>query len=249
MRGNFFIPLRIIIWIVLLIFFLVGLWAGLFEALGGDDWAEQRQRLVKEQIIGQGIKDERVILAMLKVPRHEFVPPEYRAKAYTDNPLPIGHGQTISQPYIVALMSEVVALKGDEKVLEVGTGSGYQAAILAELAMEVYSVEIDSSLAHQARKALDELHYHNIWIRVGDGYLGWKEKAPFDAIVVTAAPDHVPEPLLEQLKVGGRMVIPIKKNDYQQLMLITRNREGIEEEVIAEVKFVPMKGVAEGKRQ
>src|SRR5512139_2525652 len=174
-----------------------------------EDFKVMREKMVETQIKARGVKDPRVLSAMLKVERHRFVPRDLQTSAYSDQPLPIGEGQTISQPYIVALMTELLELKGEEKVLEVGTGSGYQAAILAELAEEVYTIEIVESLATSARKTLLELGFKNIKVKAGDGYLGWPEVSPFDVIIVTAAPDHVPQPLIDQLKDGGRLVIPV----------------------------------------
>src|SRR4030042_2223240 len=173
------------------------------------DFKTMRQKMVETQIKARGVKDPRVLSAMHKVERHLFVPKELQTSAYTDQPLPIGEDQTISQPYIVALMTELLELKGGENVLEIGTGSGYQAAILAELAKEVYTIEIVEPLASSAKNRLLELGYQNINVKAGDGYLGWPEVGPFDAIIVTAAPDHIPKPLIDQLQEGGRMVIPV----------------------------------------
>jgi protein-L-isoaspartate(D-aspartate) O-methyltransferase len=212
------------------------------------DFKAMRERMVETQIKARGIKDARVLSAMLKVERHRFVPKEYQSSAYSDQPLPIGGGQTISQPYIVALMTELLELKGDEKVLEVGTGSGYQAAILAELAKEVYSIEIVEPLASTAKKRLLELGYQNIRVKAGDGYLGWPEFAPFDAIIITCAPDHIPNPLLEQLKEGGRLVLPVA-NDGQQLKKIVKRLGKIESTDIAPVIFVPMTGEGVKKKK
>jgi protein-L-isoaspartate(D-aspartate) O-methyltransferase len=211
------------------------------------DFDTMRERMVETQIKARGINDTRVLSAMLRVERHRFVPREYQSSAYSDQPLPIGEGQTISQPYIVALMTELLELKGDEKVLEVGTGSGYQAAILAELAKEVYSIEIIESLASTAKKRLLELGYQNIRVKAGDGYLGWPEAAPFDAIIITCAPDHIPNPLLEQLKEGGRFVLPVA-GDGQQLKKIVKRLGKIESTDIAPVIFVPMIGEGVKKR-
>lgn len=205
-----------------------------------------REQMVKEQIIKRGVQDSLVLKAMLQVERHKFVPQQYRNLAYIDRPLPIGYEQTISQPYIVALMTSLLNLKGDEKVLEIGTGSGYQAAILGELAKEVYSIEILEPLAESAKSLLESFGYTNIFVKCGDGYKGWPEHALFDAIIVTCAPPSIPEPLLEQLKVGGRMVIPVG-TAYQELLLITRTQEGINKESIIPVIFVPMQGKAQDK--
>jgi protein-L-isoaspartate(D-aspartate) O-methyltransferase len=210
------------------------------------DYKALRQKMVETQIKARGVKDPRVLWALDKVDRHLFVPGELQPQAYQDHPLPIGHGQTISQPYIVALMTELLELKGGEKVLEIGTGSGYQAAILAELAKEVYTIEIVEPLASSAEKRLRELGYENVHVRAGDGYLGWPEGAPFDAIMVTAAPDHIPQPLLDQLKEGGCMVVPVGSG-FQTLKKIWKRGGKIETKDIAPVIFVPMTG--EGLKQ
>jgi protein-L-isoaspartate(D-aspartate) O-methyltransferase len=182
-----------------------------------------------------------VLTAMLKVERHLFVPRDLQSQAYQDHPLPIGEGQTISQPYIVALMTELLDFTGGEKVLEIGTGSGYQAAILAELVKEVYTIEIVESLASSARKKLDELGYRNIQVRAGDGYKGWPDAAPFDAVIVTAAPDHIPQPLIDQLKEGGRLVIPVGAG-FQTLKRIVKREGKVVTQDIIPVMFVPMTG-------
>lgn len=207
-------------------------------------FAEDRRRMVAEQIAARGVRDMTVLQAMRTVPRHEFVPEELRPSAYRDTPLPIGYDQTISQPYIVALMTEALSLEGGEKVLEVGTGSGYQAAVLDEIAGSVYTIEIVPELAEGARATLDRLGYKDVRVRTGDGYRGWPEEAPFDAIVVTAAPDHVPQPLLDQLKVGGRLVLPVGRS-RQQLQVWTRTEDGFEPHFSIPVQFVPMTGEAE----
>ena len=205
------------------------------------DFKAMRQKMVETQIEARGVKDPRVLSAMLKVERHLFVSKELQTSAYTDQPLAIGEGQTISQPYIVALMTELLELKGEEKVLEIGTGSGYQAAILAELAKEVYTIEIIETLATSAKNVLLQIGYQNIMAKTGDGYLGWPELAPFDAIIVTAAPDHIPKPLLEQLKEGGRMVVPV--GTYNQVLKrIIKRSERIETSDIVPVVFVPLTG-------
>ncbi|MCK5288455.1 MAG: protein-L-isoaspartate(D-aspartate) O-methyltransferase [Candidatus Omnitrophica bacterium] len=202
---------------------------------------QARQDMVETQIKYRGIKDTRLLKAMLKVKRHLFVPDNLRNLAYHDKPLPIGEEQTISQPYIVAIMTELLNLDGNEKVLEIGTGSGYQAAILAELAKEVYSIEIVQSLAEQSEKLLEDLGYKNITVKYGDGYRGWEEHAPFDAIIVTCAPPYIPKPLLEQLAEGGRMVIPVGTY-LQELKLLEKINSQIKSKSIIPVRFVPMTG-------
>jgi protein-L-isoaspartate(D-aspartate) O-methyltransferase len=204
-----------------------------------DTHAELRQRMVARQIEARGVRDPRVLDAMRRVPRHLFVPPELQDDAYTDGPLPIGHSQTISQPYIVAYMTEALELTPRHKVLEVGTGSGYQAAVLGACAREVYTIEIVAALAERAATTLRQLGYRNVHVRHGDGYDGWPEQAPFDAIMVTAAPDHVPEPLVAQLAVGGRMIIPVGKGD-QELRLIRKTAAGVVERSTMPVRFVPL---------
>lgn len=205
--------------------------------------AAERERMVSEQIQARGVRDRRVLAAMRQTPRHLFVGETQRPFAYDDMPLPIGGGQTISQPYIVARMTELVRPQSSDRVLEVGTGSGYQAAVLSPLVAEVYSIEIDSELADAARRRLHELDYRNVTVRTGDGYLGWPESAPFDIIVVTAAPDHVPQPLLEQLKPGGRLVLPVGPTDAtQELRLIEKRQDGkLRVSNIIPVRFVPLR--------
>ena len=211
------------------------------ESGPGGDFKAMREKMVETQIKARGVKNSRVLSAMLKVERHLFVPKDLESSAYSDQPLPIGEGQTISQPYIVALMTELLELKGGEKVLEIGTGSGYQAAILAELAKEVYTIEIVERLATSAKNLLLALGYQNVNVKAGDGYLGWPEAAPFDAIIVTCAPDHVPDPLLEQLKEGGRMVLPVGTYT-QELKRIVKRSGKIEVKDTIPVIFVPMTG-------
>jgi len=206
-----------------------------------NDFKKEREAMVKCQIEARGVNDSRVLEAMLKVERDKFVPENVRLYSYADRPLPIGEGQTISQPFIVALMTEALNLKGDEKVLEIGTGSGYQAAILGELAKEVYTIEIVASLARQAEKLLKDLNYMNVKVKTGDGFLGWPEFAPFDGIIVTCAPPQVPPPLIEQLKEGGRMVIPVGEA-FQELKLLEKRNGKIITRSIIPVRFVPMTG-------
>ncbi|MFN2541823.1 MAG: protein-L-isoaspartate(D-aspartate) O-methyltransferase [Chthoniobacterales bacterium] len=210
-----------------------------------SDLATERQRMVQEQLMPRGIHDERVLGAMAKVPREEFVPPEVRAASYSDQPLPIGYGQTISQPLIVAFMTEQLRPSPKDRVLEVGTGSGYQAAILAELLAEVYSIEIVEPLAKTAAATLQRLGYKNVRVKAGDGYQGWPEFAPFDAIIVTCAPEHVPQPLTNQLKEGGRMVIPVGGPGIQELYLLEKENGQLRQRAVDTVRFVPMTGEAE----
>ncbi len=212
---------------------------------GDDDRAEERRQMVSRQIEARDVRDPRVLRAMRNVPRHLFVPESQRRHAYEDRPLPIGHRQTISQPYIVALMTELAAVKPDDRVLEIGTGSGYQAAVLAEMGVRVFSIEIVEPLAKRAKKTLDALGYgKRVEVRHGDGYAGWPAHAPFDAVVVTAAPPKIPEPLKQQLKVGGRLVIPV--GDYfQKLVVVTRTEKGFRKRSVAPVRFVPMTGKAQ----
>ncbi|MFP4025557.1 MAG: protein-L-isoaspartate(D-aspartate) O-methyltransferase [Thiohalospira sp.] len=205
-----------------------------------DKYEKVRQRMVRDQVVARGIKDQKVIQAMLNVPRHMFVPANYERMAYEDRPLPIGEGQTISQPYIVALMTETLNLKKEMKVLEIGTGSGYQSAILAEIVNEVYTIEIIESLGKKAENLLSGLGYKNIHVKIGDGYKGWPEKAPFDAIIVTCAPTDVPKPLEEQLKEGGKMIIPVGGSIVQELALLEKKGGKLKKKIVAPVRFVPM---------
>jgi len=200
--------------------------------------------MVRTQVEARGVRDPRVLAAMRSVPRDRFVPAEYRAEAYRDSPLPIGDGQTISQPYIVALMTELLDVGPGEKVLEIGTGSGYQAAVLAAMGVEVYTIEIRRSLCERAELLLGELGYDSVHVRCGDGYGGWPDAAPFDGIVVTAAPERLPEPLLSQLRDGAHMVIPVGAF-YQELRVVTRSGDGFEERSVIPVRFVPMTGEVE----
>jgi protein-L-isoaspartate(D-aspartate) O-methyltransferase len=230
--------------------------AGFFEtppppqkgsARGGEEtFARLRALMVDRQIAARGITDSAVLDAMRSVPRHLFVSEEHRSEAYEDYPLPIGHGQTISQPFIVAAMTEALALSPKSRVLEIGTGSGYQAAVLAEIANEVFTIEIIEPLGRHAETTLITLGYTNISVKIGDGYRGWPEHAPFDAIIVTAAPDHIPQPLVDQLAMDGRMVLPL--GDEEQTMVILRKTpKGIIREDRYGVRFVPMTGEAEKK--
>jgi protein-L-isoaspartate(D-aspartate) O-methyltransferase len=196
--------------------------------------------MVEYQVKARGIDDKKVIDAFLKVERHRFVPNRYLPHAYDDCPLPIGEGQTISQPYIVAFMTYVLNLSSTDKVLEIGTGSGYQAAILGELCDNVFTVEVIPSLGRKAESLLKELGYENVKMKIGDGYKGWKEYAPYDAIIVTCAPTHVPEPLKEQLKDGGRMIIPVGKRSNQELVLLRKMGDRLKKEKTLPVRFVPM---------
>ncbi|TEU05553.1 MAG: protein-L-isoaspartate(D-aspartate) O-methyltransferase [Candidatus Aminicenantes bacterium] len=203
------------------------------------DFARKRERMVETQIEARGVKDDKVLEAMRKVPRHLFVPENMKLYAYRDEPLVIGEGQTISQPYIVAYMTEALQLKGHERILEVGTGSGYQAAVLAEIIQEVFSVELLESLSLKAQDTLKRLGYKNIHFRIGDGTLGWKERAPYDAIMVTAAPAKVPKALQEQLTIGGKMIIPVGAA-FQELVLLTREKRKYKKKILLPVRFVPL---------
>lgn len=237
---------KILLFVLILLVGCTGAGASITPTAVGDDaaYVEQREEMVTNTIKGRGIEDQRILEAMESVPRHLFVPEEQRAKAYNDYPLPIGYGQTISQPYIVALMTEQLELEPGDKVLEVGTGSGYQAAVLAAIPnIEVYSIEIVPQLAERADQTLDQLGY-DVHTREGDGYYGWPEQAPFDAIIVTAAPDHVPPPLLDQLAPGGRMVIPIgPPGGYQTLWRFVKDADGeVRAENMGGVAFVPLTG-------
>jgi protein-L-isoaspartate(D-aspartate) O-methyltransferase len=200
--------------------------------------------MVREQLRGRDIKDSRVLDAMQKVLRHKFVPQEIIDSAYSDNALPLALGQTVSQPYIVAYMTQALRLRGNERVLEIGTGSGYQAAVLAEIVPEVYTIEIIPELTERAHATLGQLGYTNVHFRTGDGYQGWPEAAPFDAIIVTAAPDHVPQPLVEQLKPGGRLILPVGRFE-QELVVVEKTNSGTTRRSTIAVRFVPMTGRAQ----
>ncbi len=224
-----------------------------FPAIGAfaepDAYTLARQRMVEKDIRGRGIRDAAVIDAMSRVPRHLFVPENVRSRAYGDHPLPIGEGQTISQPYVVALMTEALDLRPEDRVLEIGTGSGYQAAVLAKIVKEVYTIEIRKTLADRAAGTLRDLGYTNVKVRHADGYYGWKEYAPFDAIIITASANHIPPPLIEQLKEGGKIILPLGSTVYYQVLTVgTRRKRGLSVVQLGDVVFVPMTGEAQRKR-
>lgn len=234
--------------------FLLGILAGGPAAAAGGsvveaNWlVEARREMVEHQLRDRGISNERVLAAMERVPRHEFVPLMLRALAYADRPLPIGHDQTISQPFIVAFMTQALSPAPADRVLEIGTGSGYQAAVLAELVSQVYTIEIVKPLGEHAREDLARLRYGNVHVRIGDGYEGWPEHAPFDAIIVTCSPEHVPQPLVDQLRDGGRMVIPVGDiRSGQDLYLLEKRGGKVVKRAILPVRFVPMTGKAQGR--
>lgn len=208
--------------------------------INSDEFTKLRATMVKTQIERRGVKDEKVLNAMRKVERHKFVPEQHIEHSYEDRPLPIGEGQTISQPYIVALMTEVLDLDSTKKVLEVGTGSGYQAAVLAEICDSVYSIEIVEVLGKRSKKLLSELGYENVKVKVGDGYKGWEEYSPFDGVIVTCAPSHVPQPLIDQMAENGKMVIPVDVAFGQDLILLKKEGGKLKKESIIPVRFVPM---------
>ncbi len=234
-----------LILLILPFLFLVGCGNNSGKILSVDMWTLKRNEMVEEQIRRRGISNPSVLQAMRNVPRHKFVPRETREYSYEDYPLPIGYNQTISQPYIVAAMTEALKLNPEKKVLEIGTGSGYQAAVLAEIVDNVYSIEIVPELAERAGKTLEELNYTNVNVRAGDGYLGWPEEAPFDAIIVTCAPDNIPEPLVKQLNEGGSIVIPVGGRFGQQLVRVTKKEGKLFSENLMGVIFVPMTGKAQ----
>ncbi len=230
--------------ILSLIVFLVGSCARP-KNTESDTWdTRARSSMVRNQIVARGITDTLVITAMTEIPRHEFVPTQYQHMAYGDFPLPIGEGQTISQPYVVALMTEKIALDSSDRVLEIGTGSGYQAAVLATICKEVYTIEIVPVLAERAARLLSEMGYENIHVKCGDGFLGWPEAAPFDAIIVTCAPQTVPKPLIDQLAEGGRLIVPLG-DDFQMLTLFLKRGNEFTRDELIPVRFVPMKGKIE----
>jgi protein-L-isoaspartate(D-aspartate) O-methyltransferase len=229
-----------IVWSISLPFLLLPLFL-IPSATYGVDMRRERELLIKQHIIGQGIKDPQTVRSMLTVPREEFVPKELRRHAYDNNALPIGYGQTISQPYIVALMTELLELDANDRVLEIGTGSGYQAAILSVIVEKVYTIEIIEPLGLSAKDRVEKLGYRNILVKIDDGYWGWEENAPFDAIIVTAAADHIPPPLLEQLKPGGRMCIPVGQPYFPQVLKLVRKdpNGNLTVQDILPVVFVP----------
>jgi protein-L-isoaspartate(D-aspartate) O-methyltransferase len=212
------------------------------------DLASQREAMVEQHIAARGISDPATLAAMRAVPRHEFLPLRLRREAYMDYPLPIGHGQTISQPFIVAFMTEAIRPQPGEKILEIGAGSGYQAAILAEMGADVYTIEIVKPLAEMASQTLGRLGYKNARVKYGDGFHGWPEHAPFDAIIVTCAPDKIPPALVEQLRDGGRMIIPVGGGMNQELVLLRKEGDKVEKQSVLPVRFVPMTGEAQDKR-
>jgi protein-L-isoaspartate(D-aspartate) O-methyltransferase len=213
------------------------------SALDDSSYEAARETMVREQIAGRGIRDARVLAALRQVPRHLFIPAAERERAYTDGPVPIGQGQTISQPYIVALMTELVRPQSGDRVLEIGTGSGYQAAVLARLVSHVYTIELEDTLARSATAVLRELKYDNVTVRTGDGYVGWPEHAPFDIVIVTAAPEQIPQALIDQLKPGGRLIVPVgPRFTVQQLQLLEKDANGkVTSRNVSPVMFVPMR--------
>jgi len=234
---------------VLLLISLYLLFTNRSTLLAADPYSQQRTVMIEHDIKGRGIKDEKVLNAMGKIPRHLFVDKSLRNRAYADHPLPIGEGQTISQPYVVALMTEALKLKQTDKVIEIGTGSGYQAAVLAEIVKEVYTIEIRKPLADMATKRLKDLGYHNVKVKYADGYFGWKEYAPFDAIIITASANHIPPPLIKQLKEGGRLILPLGSTLYYQTLTLVIKRKGdLDVEQMGAVSFVPMIGEVKEKK-
>jgi len=224
------------------------LFATVLGAPAADQFQTRRQAMVERDLKGRGISDQRLLAAMGRVPRHHYVTEELQAQAYADHPLPIAEGQTISQPYVVALMTEALRLQPSDRVLEIGTGSGYQAAVLAELVREVFTIEIRKPLAETAEQRLQQLGYRNVRVSNGDGYYGWEEAAPFDAIIVTAAANHIPPPLLKQLKDGGRLILPLGSTVFSQtLTLLTKSGERFQTEQLGAVAFVPMTGAVRNR--
>jgi protein-L-isoaspartate(D-aspartate) O-methyltransferase len=254
MHAKRWIPIGVLILLLILVLLLLGpgdLLPPRFPAsttletpgTESPEFLEARESMVQNQIENRGVIDPEVLAAMKAVPRHEFVPDEYLDQAYADHPLPIGHGQTISQPYIVALMTESLQLEPGQRVLEIGTGSGYQAAVLAEMNVEAYTIEIIPELVEAARTLLDDLGYANVVVLQADGYFGWEEHAPFDAIIVTAAPDHLPQPLANQLAEGGRLIVPIGPIGAVQTLWLFEKIEGeLQATNLGGVRFVPLTG-------
>lgn len=234
--------------IVISIFFFGVSYSPATKNVSDSDMTGQRNSMVNEQLVRRGIEDKIVLEAMRKILRHRFVDKSLRHMAYSDRPLPIDEGQTISQPYVVAMMTEALALKASDRVLEIGTGSGYQAAVLAEIVKEVYTIEVRKKLAEKVEKFLDELGYENIKTKYADGYFGWQEYAPFDAIIITASANHIPPPLIKQLKEGGRLIIPLGRTVYRQTLILATKKDGkLDVEQMGGVRFVPMVGEVQGK--
>lgn len=231
--------------LTLCLVFVTSTWSLAGSQQEAQHYTTSRERMISEQIKARGISDPKVLMALQEVPRHNFVPPALQSRAYSDRPLPIGEGQTISQPYIVALMTESLGLMGNEKVLEIGTGSGYQAAILSKIVSKVNTIEIKKKLFTDVSRRLKALGYSNVSTRFGDGYFGWQEEAPFDCIMITASVNHIPPPLIHQLKEGGRLILPLGNPfSFQNLVLVTKQSGNYRVEQITGVLFVPMTGYA-----
>jgi protein-L-isoaspartate(D-aspartate) O-methyltransferase len=242
-------PMVVVLKNVMWFFVFFILQQALTSFAAGDAYTQKRQQMVEQDIRGRGVKDSVVLRAMGTVPRHLFVTISLRSQAYADHPLPIEEGQTISQPYVVALMTEALQLKPGDRVLEIGTGSGYQAAVLAGIVQEVYTIEIRKTLADRSEKTLADLGYLNVKVKSGDGYFGWEEHAPFDAIIITAAANHIPPLLIKQLKEGGRLIVPLGSTVYYQMLTLATKRKGeLDVEQICPVAFVPMTGEIEKRR-
>jgi protein-L-isoaspartate(D-aspartate) O-methyltransferase len=242
-------PMAVVLKNVMLLFVLFILQQALTSFAAGDEYSQKRQQMVDQDIRGRGVKAPAVIRAMGTVPRHLFVSASLRSQAYADHPLPIEESQTISQPYVVALMSEALHLKQGERVLEIGTGSGYRAAVLAGIVKEVYTIEIRKTLADRSEKTLADLGFRNVKVKFGDGYFGWEEHAPFDAIIITAAANYIPPLLIKQLKEGGRLIVPPGSTVYYQMLTLATKRKGeLDVEQIYPVAFVPMTGEIENRR-
>ena len=242
-------PMVVVLKNVMWFFVLFILQQALTSFAAGDAYMQKRQQMVEQDIRSRGVKDPVVLRAMSTVPRHLFVMVSLRSQAYEDHPLPIEEGQTISQPYVVALMTEALRLKQSDRVLEIGTGSGYQAAVLASIVKEVYTIEIRKILADRAGKALADLGYRNVTVKFSDGYFGWEEHAPFDAIIITAAANHIPPLLIKQLKEGGRLIVPLGSTVYYQVLTLATKRKGeLDVEQLSPVAFVPMTGEIEKRR-